>query len=184
MDVDSSRADGRRNRRGILDAATIALMANPEVSVGEIARQAGVTRATVYRHYPDRDLLVTAVIAHLAGNLIPPLLADLRQLSWGEALDRIARLAVSAGADYRAQVQALGPRLEAMARAAIADEPIADEIARRRESGEITSALKDCWMALAIRSLCLSAVSSLADPAIDAEMLTDELSWSLQRLCS
>ena len=54
------RADARRNRALIIAAAVTALSANPAATVGEIARSAGVSRGTVYVHFPTRSALVEA----------------------------------------------------------------------------------------------------------------------------
>jgi AcrR family transcriptional regulator len=45
----------------ILDAALDALAGDPEASMAEIARRAGVVRATIYVHYPTRESLIEAV---------------------------------------------------------------------------------------------------------------------------
>ncbi|MFJ8137198.1 TetR/AcrR family transcriptional regulator [Streptomyces sp. NPDC096013] len=56
------RADAVRNRESVLAAATRAYAASDtEPSMREIARQAGVGIATVYRHFPTREALVDAV---------------------------------------------------------------------------------------------------------------------------
>src|SRR3954451_24983892 len=57
------RADADRSVAAILDAALDALAADPEASMVEIARQAGVVRATIYMHFPTRDALIDAVTA-------------------------------------------------------------------------------------------------------------------------
>jgi AcrR family transcriptional regulator len=58
----SSRKDARRNRDLLVEAATVAV-ARHGVKVGseEIAERAGVGIATLYRHFPNRELLLTAV---------------------------------------------------------------------------------------------------------------------------
>lgn len=55
------RADAERSVASILDAAIEALASDPESSMADIARRAGVVRATVYVHFPTRDDLIAAV---------------------------------------------------------------------------------------------------------------------------
>ncbi|MFF7052262.1 TetR/AcrR family transcriptional regulator [Streptomyces griseorubiginosus] len=70
----SSRADA--NRRRILDVALIELLRDPDASMEQIARAAGVVRRTVYGHFPNRETLVGTLVdgaveavaaAHAAG---------------------------------------------------------------------------------------------------------------------
>jgi AcrR family transcriptional regulator len=65
------RADAERNIARILDTAVDALAEDPKVGMGDVARRAGVVRATVYMHFPTREALVDAVtqraLAHVRG---------------------------------------------------------------------------------------------------------------------
>ncbi|MGW7086451.1 TetR/AcrR family transcriptional regulator [Streptomyces sp. NPDC054871] len=70
----SVRADA--NRRRILDVAVAELLRDPDASMDQIARAAGVVRRTVYGHFPSRDALIEAIVeraveavetAHAAG---------------------------------------------------------------------------------------------------------------------
>lgn len=61
-DVKPPRADARRNRDAILVAARQVFAADGlDVPLELIARTAGVSRATQYRHFPTRESLVRAI---------------------------------------------------------------------------------------------------------------------------
>src|SRR6478735_8321763 len=63
------RADAERNTTAIIEAALEALANDPDVSMAEIARRAGVVRATVYMHFPTREALLDAVMEHATGQV-------------------------------------------------------------------------------------------------------------------
>jgi TetR/AcrR family transcriptional regulator, mexCD-oprJ operon repressor len=56
------RADARRNIELILDAASVCLGRDPDASVAEIAKEAGLGRVTVYGHFKSRPDIVEAVV--------------------------------------------------------------------------------------------------------------------------
>src|SRR5437763_4158246 len=58
------RADAERSITSIIDAALEALASDPNASMAEIARRAGVVRATIYMHFPTRESLLDAVMEH------------------------------------------------------------------------------------------------------------------------
>ena len=58
------RADAERSISSIIDAALEALASDPNASMAEIARRAGVVRATIYMHFPTRESLLDAVMEH------------------------------------------------------------------------------------------------------------------------
>ncbi|WP_214104038.1 TetR/AcrR family transcriptional regulator [Acrocarpospora catenulata] len=55
------RADARRNIESIIAAATRLLAVDPDVSVNEIAKAAGVGRVTLYGHFDSRAALIAEV---------------------------------------------------------------------------------------------------------------------------
>jgi TetR/AcrR family transcriptional repressor of mexCD-oprJ operon len=61
------RADAERSVTAIINGALEALASDPDVSMAEIARRAGVVRATIYMHFPTRESLLDAVMEHATG---------------------------------------------------------------------------------------------------------------------
>lgn len=57
----TKRADARRNIEAIVDAATALLAVDPDASVQDIAKAAGVGRVTLYGHFDSRTALITEV---------------------------------------------------------------------------------------------------------------------------
>jgi AcrR family transcriptional regulator len=57
------RVDALRNRERIVSAARdLFTEIGRQAPIDEVARRAGIGNATVYRHFPDRDALVLAVV--------------------------------------------------------------------------------------------------------------------------
>ncbi len=75
------RADAQRNERTLLvAAATVFVTSGVDAPIREIAAEAGVGIATIYRHFPTRADLVVAVYRHqveACADAGPHLLADL-----------------------------------------------------------------------------------------------------------
>jgi AcrR family transcriptional regulator len=60
--VRKPRADAQRNRELILEAAKdVFTRDGAQASLDEIARQAGIGPGTLYRHFPNRDVLIEEV---------------------------------------------------------------------------------------------------------------------------
>jgi AcrR family transcriptional regulator len=58
------RADAERSIAAILDAGLACFSRNADASLADVARGAGVGRVTLYRHFPSREGLIDAVLAH------------------------------------------------------------------------------------------------------------------------
>jgi len=178
--VDSLRADGRRSRCRIIEAATASVVESGDLRYSALARRAGVTRATVYRHFPVPEDLLREVARGLAAGYLQPLLERMDEVPLPEAWRMLADLVVTQGRQHAPLASALGD-VERLARAAVADEPIEAFLRGRRERGDIDSELPDAWAARAVRALCLGA---LAEPSRPAAESIDLLTRALVRLQS
>lgn len=84
------RADAERSIARIIDAAVEALGDDREASMSEIARRAGVVRATVYVHFPTREALLEAVTEHALREVTAVIAAA--QPERGDPADALARV--------------------------------------------------------------------------------------------
>jgi AcrR family transcriptional regulator len=177
---EAQRADGRRNRERILAAADDLLRRDPRFAMADLARSSGLTRATLYRHFADREAVLDALAQAMAAQLVPAVLGALEELPLADALDRLAHDVVTVAAEHAHLIDAQHRHLEEMARLVVPDEPIAALLAERRARGELTSSLDDAWLAHCIRALCLSA---LADER-SADLVAADLAQTLRLLVS
>ena len=88
------RADAQRNVERILDAAVDALGDDVDASMTQVARRAGVARATVYVHYPTREALIEAVRERSFAE-VAAVIAE-AQPGWGEPLEALVRVVAAA----------------------------------------------------------------------------------------
>ena len=153
------RSDAVRNRKAVLDAAGTLLLEQGDFSMSELARVAGITRPTLYRHFPDRACVLDAVAADLGPAIIGEILDAFEQLPLDEALERLAADVVGVAAEHRHVLDLRHRGLDELARLIVPDEPIADFLERRRAVDELAHDLDVGWLSRAIRALCLTAIA-------------------------
>jgi AcrR family transcriptional regulator len=86
------RSDADRSVEAILAAALDALASDRDASMAAIARQAGVVRATIYVHFPTRELLLDAVMERAVADVARAMTdAEPQRGEPKEALERVLR---------------------------------------------------------------------------------------------
>lgn len=93
------RADARRNRQRLIDAAVeLILESGGEPVMDAVATRAGLGVGTLYRHFPDRQALLRAVVLEVLDRTIERARAALGESSDGrEALRRYLHDAIDTG---------------------------------------------------------------------------------------
>jgi TetR/AcrR family transcriptional repressor of mexCD-oprJ operon len=86
------RADAERSIASIINGALETLASDPDASMAEIARRAGVVRATIYMHFPTRESLLDAVMENATAQVAEAIReADPDRGEPQEALERVLR---------------------------------------------------------------------------------------------
>ncbi|MEW2303183.1 TetR/AcrR family transcriptional regulator [Streptomyces sp. NPDC006655] len=181
----SSRKDARRNQQALLDAAAaVFVTSGVEAPVRDIAAEAGVGVATIYRHFPTRADLVVAVYRHqidACAEAGPDLLAA--GPTAGRALERWVGLFV----DFLVTKHGLAAAMQGDSAGFEALHvhflerllPVCTELLEAAAaSGEIRSDLDAYHLMRGIGNLCIGAED---DPRYDARRLVALLVAGLRR---
>jgi AcrR family transcriptional regulator len=146
----SGRADARRNAQRILDVTAELIADDPAATLERVAVRAGVSRATVYHHFANRDALLDALTERSVQEVAAALEAA-RPDEGGAAaaMERMLRAAWQVIGRYRGLVIVNPQRLEraelrARLRPALA--PVRAVLRRGQLSGEFDPELPVEWL--------------------------------------
>jgi AcrR family transcriptional regulator len=179
------RADADRSVAAILDAALEALASDPDSSMSEIARQAGVVRATIYVHFPTRESLLDAVMERAVADVAEATRGAEPQLGEPvEALERVLRATWRELARFHALLAINIARLSAeeLRRRHL---PVLDQlqplVERGQEQGVFRRDLPVGWHLAVIRAIVHTASGEIRNGRIseaeaEAAMLTTAVS--------
>lgn len=150
------RADARRSRAAILDAAIRLLNDRPDAKMETVAAQAGVTRQTVYAHFPSRAKLLTAALDRITEEAVAEI--DAVDLDTGPAADALLRLVDAAGRTVSRYPNLLRQaEAKAEEEEAAQDQPVAERlrrvIGRGQRSGEFDDGLPVDWLVAVVVAL-------------------------------
>ncbi|HEU4949050.1 MAG TPA: TetR/AcrR family transcriptional regulator [Kribbella sp.] len=176
------RADADRSRAAILDAATTLLGEHPDASVETVAAAAGVTRQTVYAHFPSREGLLGAVVDRISAETIAAISAA--DLDKGSAADALLRLIDTSWRTFERYPLLLHPA--ASSGDAERHEPVTELlerlIRRGQTAGEFDRSLPVAWLVAATMALGHAAGEAVGAGRLTAEEATAALRPSLLRL--
>ncbi len=164
--VEYMRADAARNVQRIIEVAARLLSENPSAGMGDLASEAGISRATVYRHFATREALIDA-IAREASAQAERSVAETR-LGEGSATEALERL-VGAWldlADRFAFLQLAPPSLsdeDREHRRRVLREPLLELIRRGQAAGEFSAAVSPEWAARVVGALVQAGARAVGD---------------------
>jgi AcrR family transcriptional regulator len=166
------RADAARNVDAIVEAALELLSQRPDASMADIARAAGVVRATLYGHFPSRDLLVNAAVERA----IADAMADVAgaRPNDGPAAAALERLIAASARTLRryAALQQLTGGLHAPGmreRHGPISDAVRDLVARGQREGDFRKDLPAAWMVAVLLELLHAAQSEVDAGRLDAD---------------
>jgi TetR/AcrR family transcriptional repressor of mexCD-oprJ operon len=168
----TKRADAQRSIEAIVQAATECLGQNPEASLSEIARAAGVGRVTLYGHFASRAEVVDAAMSRALdrGNEVldtidmtgDPRLALARYIEAGwHLVDQARALLAAAQRELSA-----GRILELHAGPAARVEAL---VARGRAEGAFRTDLPVAWMVNVLHAIMHSAAEEIRAGRLTSE---------------
>jgi AcrR family transcriptional regulator len=181
------RSDARRSIDAIINAARTVLNERPDASMEDIAATAGVTRQTVYAHFPSRDALIAALL-HAAGAEIRAAI-DATHLDTAPPADALRQFFDICWQFVRHYPLLLDPALtrisqpEGHAVHHAANARLEHLIRRGQRVGDFDSTLSAPWLAAAILGLTHTATEQVAAGRLSNGEAATTLVESALRLC-
>lgn len=158
------RADARRNIAAIIEAATVCLARDPDVSVDEIAKEAGVGRVTLYGHFDSRAALVAEVVGRAMAQTDEALDAVDLTGDPREALRRLVEATWHLTHRYGALITAAERSMDAEEMATAHRRPairVRRLIERGRRQGSFRTDMSTAWLIAMVQSVIHGASNAV-----------------------
>lgn len=180
------RADARRSMDVILNAARTVLGERPDASMEEIAATAGVTRQTVYAHFPSRNALIDALLQTVGAETVAAI--DAARLDTVPPADALRQFLDICWELIRRYPFLLGPALTRNPPGS--DDPhqagtarLEQIIRRGQRASDFDRTLPATWLTAAILGLAHAATEQVAAGRLTTSKAGTMLVDSALRLC-
>ena len=184
--TDSRRLIAEHNLQAILDAAERLLQRGDQPSISAVASEAGVSRPTVYAHFPDRRLLLQALVERTVKHAMSAI--ETAEPDRGPAADALRRLIASswqqlAGHDEIARAATRELSADAMRQAhESARAVIRKLIERGRKDGSFRTDVPVGWLVTTTLALVHAAAEEVRTGELDAEAARSTLTLTITDL--
>ena len=171
------RSDADRSVQAILEAALDALAVDSDASMAEIARRAGVVRATIYAHFPTREALLDAVMEQAVAQVAEATAAaEPTRGEPTEALERVLRATWEQLSSFHALLAINTARLSAEElhrRHLPVMTHFAPLIERGQEAGVFRRDVPIAWHLAVLRAIVHAASAELRSGRLAAEAVEE-----------
>jgi len=175
-----------RNAEAILDAAERLLARGQQTSVSALASEAGLSRPTVYAHFPDRRRVLEALVERTVRQAMATL--EAAEPERGPALAALQRL-LATGWEEIGRHEAIGAaaagqlNAEAMRRAHESARAVIRRLVERgRREGAFRSDLPTGWLITSSLALIHAAAEEVRAGELDAQAALDVLTATVTGL--
>jgi AcrR family transcriptional regulator len=184
--TDHRRAIAERNVEAILDGVEALLERRAQATIAAVATEAGVSRVTVYSHFPTREALLKAVVKRAVERASVAL--DAAEPDNGPPVDALERVIAAAWSELdrnsavaQAAAAQLSPRALMRAHEA-AQRPIRELIERGRSDGVFRTDLSTEWLVTSLFALLHACGDAVRAGAMDSTSALEALTATLRSL--
>lgn len=180
-DLVAGRADAVRNRGAIIEAAVDVLALDPAASLAEVATRAGLARATLYRHFPSRDLLLAAIREEALSRAAVALeAARLEECTVRDGVHRAAAALIPLGRRFRILLaEGADTDPEFLAARDRTLKPLGLLVVRGVTEGVLDPSVDPAWISMVLAGLLTAAVRASAAGVGDPDEAADRVTQAL-----
>lgn len=184
--TDSRRAIAEHNLKAILDGAERLLQRGEQPSISAVAAEAGVSRPTVYAHFPDRPVLLGALVERTVRHAMSAI--EAAEPDRGPAADALQRLIASSWQQVAAHDEIARAAAHELSADAMRDahqsarDVIRRLIERGQRDGSFRTDIPVGWLVTASLALVHAAAEAVRTGELDAEAAPQTLSLTVADL--